>query len=223
MPFLNNYIMLDCTSTARGIFFGVLIFTGTILSYVLFVVYRSNPDTQNMAKLISEITEFLLLFIALIITCFAFVKVRKHYSKILPELNMFDIVLEIMSLCGVYIFGINSLIAVSYEFSNDHLKMELPKENYLEFLKEPAPANNNLLYAAAVSGGGVGGLDNNPIALVVQILATINSILSIIQATLQTWFILECLRRYAHGDKAYMRKPARDMITALLSKCIYFG
>lgn len=49
-----------------------------------------------------------------------------------------------------------------------------------------------------------------------EILAAIAAILSIIQGTFQTLFILECLRRYAAATSPFMRKPARELITALL-------
>ena len=37
-----------------------------------------------------------------------------------------------------------------------------------------------------------------------------------IQGTIQTFFILECLRRYAYENSELARKPARELITALL-------
>ena len=49
-----------------------------------------------------------------------------------------------------------------------------------------------------------------------EILASIAAILSIVQGTFQTLFILECLRRYAAHNAPFMRKPARELITALL-------
>jgi hypothetical protein len=38
--------------------------------------------------MISEVTEIILLSIALVLTCFAYHKVVKNYSKIVPEINM---------------------------------------------------------------------------------------------------------------------------------------
>lgn len=37
MPFLNSYIMLDCTKTSRGLFFGILIFTCKQLKVIIFI------------------------------------------------------------------------------------------------------------------------------------------------------------------------------------------
>jgi hypothetical protein len=92
----------------------------------------------------------------------------------------------------VYAFSINSLIALFYIFSNensdsnDHLKSGGSNGNYNEIIT----ANN---YSALIS-----------------------SFLSIIQGTLQTLFILECLRRYARDNRSFLHKPARELITALL-------
>ena len=49
-----------------------------------------------------------------------------------------------------------------------------------------------------------------------EVLSTLDAILAIFQATVQTLFILECLRRYAAFDSPFMQKPARELITALL-------
>ncbi len=202
MPFLNKYIMLDCTSTARGLFFGILIFTGTVTSYVLYVVYSADEKTEYESRLISEVAELCLLLVALVLTCYAFVKIRKHYTKVKPELNMFDIVLEIISLGGVFIFSINSLIAVLYSFGIAQVDNEkLQQESYLDFLTADLAAGGNrpknMMFAApSPVNSNISG-----VVLHVRILAVLNSILSIIQCTIQTCFILECLRRYANEDK----------------------
>ncbi len=49
-----------------------------------------------------------------------------------------------------------------------------------------------------------------------NLLAAIAAVLSIVQATFQTLFILECLRRYAEVSSQFVNKPARELITALL-------
>ncbi len=192
MPFMNNYIMLDCTSTARGLFFGILIFTGTVTSYVLYVVYKSDNLTKDESRLISELAELSLLLIALVLTCFTFIKIRKHYTKVKPELNMFDIVLEVVSLGGVFIYCINSMIAVLYNLGVSNNE-KLPQNNYLDFLK-PDMAKSNMYAAPSPSNGSSSFFDQ-------RILSVINSVLSIVQCTVQTCFILECLRRYANENK----------------------
>lgn len=63
------------------------------------------------------------------------------------------------------------------------------------------------------AGAGYGEPEDD---LASEILAAVASILSIIQGTFQTLFILECLRRYAASNSPFMRKPARELITALL-------
>jgi hypothetical protein len=223
MPYSNLFIMLDCTKTSKGLFFGVIVFVGTLLSFIVFIVYNSNKETKQTAKLISEVTEIALLLIALIITLYALLIVRYYYSKAIPQTNMFDIALEIFSLFGVYAFSINSLIAVFYSFFSK--SPEKTPIYFFEYLgldslasSRSVDINENALSVAGASGGGSGGGhgSGSQDGLAIEITAAIASILSIAQGTFQTLFILECLRRYALHNEPFMRKPARELITALL-------
>ncbi|RNA40606.1 histone-lysine N-methyltransferase 2D [Brachionus plicatilis] len=185
-PFSNLFIMLDCTKTIKGLLFGILIFVLTILGSIFFFVYRSeNPP---LAKLITEISEIILLVIAFIITAHAYRRIKKHYEKICLPTNMFDVVLEIFSLGGVFAYNINSLIAVFYDLTHGRV----PNEPYLS--KEAQPDDD---------------LTNN-------ISLLISASLQLIQSSVQTLFILECLRRYASKNASYARKPGRELITVLL-------
>ena len=180
MPKANKFIMLDCTKTSNGLFIGLLLFVGTFLSYIMFLMYHEDKD---YAGLISECTEIVLLLIALFITCYSLVVVRTHYQIAKPQINTFDVALEIFSLFGVYAYSINSFIPV-YNF----------------FMLEYASSEPVVWDKAHTS----------------NVAATVASLLSIVQSTCQTLFILECLRRYAQDNGAFIRKPARELITALL-------
>lgn len=116
MPYSNLYIMLDCTKTSKGLFFGIIVFVVTLLNAILFIMFKSSM--VNTAKILSEVTEIGLLLISLFITLYAFSMVRKHYNKVVPEANIFDVVLEIFSLFGIYAYSVNSLIALIYKFAN---------------------------------------------------------------------------------------------------------
>lgn len=190
IPYSNLFIMLDCTKTSKGLFSGIIIFVTTLLCSILFIIYNSGKDTSNIAKLLSEITEISLLVIALVITSYAFIKVRKHYTKAIPQMNMFDVVLELFSLGGVIAYSVNSLIAIFYEISNSH---------------------SNKTEASLHRSGDAEEASN-----LTNITPAVAAILSIVQGSLQTLFILECLRRYAQLNSPFMRKPARELITALL-------
>ena len=50
MPNANRYLMLDCSRTSKGLFFGVIVFVGTLLSSILFIVYNSKKETKNKRK-----------------------------------------------------------------------------------------------------------------------------------------------------------------------------
>lgn len=104
---------------------------------------------------------------------------------------MFDVVLEIFSLGGVFAYNINSFIAVFYGLANGNAPNQsyiLPKANQAE---EYQDLTNNLTSLFSAS-------------------------LQIIQSSIQTLLILECLRRYASNNSSYARKPGREMITILL-------
>jgi hypothetical protein len=130
MPYSNLYIMLDCTKTSKGLFFGVIVFVITLLNAILFIMFKGSM--VSTAKILSEITEIILLVIALSITLIAFSMVRKHYTKVVPEANMFDVVLEIFSLFGIYAYSVNSLIALIYKFANyEHVQEQ--SEHYYNY------------------------------------------------------------------------------------------
>jgi hypothetical protein len=187
--------MLDCTKTSRGLFFGLLVFVCAILSVIIFTVYTGQEDLTSTATVLSQTTEIVLLTVALIITIIAYFKVLKFYSKVIPQVNVFDVVLEILSMFGIYAFCINSLIGIFYNYY---------KENQGE----------DEGFKIAYSAGG--GDKNNPLNKSIPVLIIVSAFLSIIQGTIQTFFILECLRRYANDERELIRKPARELITALL-------
>lgn len=176
MPNANRYLMLDCSRTSKGLFFGVIVFVGTLLSSILFIVYNSKKETKNEATLLSEASEIILLLIALVITWYAFIEIRKHYQKVIPQFNAFDIVLEIFSLFGVYAFSINSLIALIYGFFKDYPVFELEYfEDYFNHLNSDHSINLE-------STGH--NHEKDSIELTNEILAAFASCLSIIQGML---------------------------------------
>lgn len=187
-PFSNLFIMLDCTKTIKGLLVGILIFVLTILSSIFFFVYRS--ENPQLAKLITEIAEIILLLIAFIIAFYAYRRIKKHYEKICLPTNMFDVVLEIFSLGGVFAYNINSFIAVFYGLAHGTTANQpnIPRANQAD---ENQDLTNNLTSLFSAS-------------------------LQIIQSSIQTLLILECLRRYASNNASYARKPGRELITILL-------
>lgn len=181
-PFSNLFIMLDCTKTIKGLLFGILIFVLTILSSIFFFAYRT--ENPSMAKLITEVTEIILLLIALLIASYAYIRIKKHYNKYYLPTNMFDVVLEIFSLGGVFAYNINSFIAVFYGLAHGETPSKASQSEDSDLLND--------------------------------ITSLISASLQIIQSSVQTLLILECLRRYASENSSYARKPGRELITILL-------
>lgn len=184
-PNPSKLILLDCTKTFKGLMFGLLVVIMTLLCTAVFYVFSTEQYSPKYeeAVLLSEIVELVLLVMALIITILGYFKVKKHYTKVAPETNIFDVILEVLSLCGIYSFSCNQLIAI---FSSSSHSSE----------------------AARSSGDHP---DSSVLAL-----SAISAVFSIIQGTLQTLFILMCLKRYAFNNKEFVDKPARELITALL-------
>ena len=136
--------------------------------------------------------------VALIITIIAYFKVLKSYTKVIPQVNVFDVVLEILSMFGIYAFCINSLIGIFYYY----------------YLKNNE--NNGSAEVIQNSYSASNGDTGSPLNKSIPVLIIVSAFLSIIQGTIQTFFILECLRRYAYNKRELVRKPARELITALL-------
>ena len=187
--------MLDCTKTSRGLFFGLLVFVCAILSVIIFTVYSGQEELTSTATVLSQTTEIILLTVALIITIIAYFKVLKFYTKVIPQVNVFDVVLEILSMFGIYAFCINSLIGIFY------------------YYYEKSQGKDEMFKIGYSAGGGD---KNSPLNKSIPVLIIVSAFLSIIQGTIQTFFILECLRRYAYNKRELVRKPARELITALL-------
>lgn len=204
IPLLSLYVMLDCTKTSRGIFYGILVVTFTLVMFVLCL-------TETEQRVLSEFTELTLVLIALIVTAIAFYKIKKHYTKVKPVMNMFDVVLIIVGLCGVFSYNINSLIALS-DFGTNYIKNNQKATSAISSVSSHGRSNNNL-YAS----GGNDAKDPS-FTIVLTIVSILNAVIGMAQGTLQTAFILECLKRFAMENKQFFRKPARDLIIFLLSK-----
>jgi hypothetical protein len=225
MPNLNLYLMLDCSRTSKGLFFGIIVFVGTLLvfymekcvadtvnpffvnivhclgtllSSILFIVYNAKKETKNEATLLSEASEIILLLIALVITWHAFILVRKSYQKVIPQFNAFDIVLEIFSLFGVYAFSINSLIALVYGFFEEYSYFDLEYfEDYINHLG----SGHSSIYSASPHSKG-----KDTIELANEILAAFASCLSIIQGIILQLFAQTIFKMFNFSNQIFFVK-----------------
>lgn len=184
--------MLDCTKTSRGLFFGLIIFAFTLFSYILLIIYKSSDP--RVSSLITEATELILISIGLILSVIAFFKVTKNYSKTTPIINMFDVVLEIVSLCGIYAYSINCLLAILNTFSQDKKSQFVSIDDYFGNFSSTARVSEN---------------NDHEVNDETRYIEISTRLLSLVQSTIQTLFILECLRRYANENKPFIRKPVR--------------
>jgi hypothetical protein len=109
----------------------------------------------------------------------------------------FDIGLEILSLCGVYAYSINSLIGIFYDFA--------VKNNYQDELQDINQFIHN--YSQVRNLVTTKSNEDKKQLSVNEALEILARNLALLQSTFQTIFILECLRRYADKNNPFMRKP----------------
>ena len=112
----------------------------------------------------------------------------------------FDIGLEILSLCGVYAYSINSLIGIFYDFTVEKNNQDALLD-INEFIYNYSQVRNLDSFVISQSKEDKRILSAN------EALEILARILAILQSTFQTIFILECLRRYADKNNPFMRKP----------------
>ena len=159
---------VDCSGANRGLFFGIFVLVGAIISMIVFFVLVEKPRYVRSAVMVvhfNEIGIYCLTMIAIIVAGYKMRDMRFHKDKD----NMLDEVLHVVALIGQYIFCIFCVVAGRY--------------------------NTNTY------GGSL-------------VMAT--SVLLMLQATFQTVFILQALRRSAARQFHETKKPGREYITFLL-------
>ena len=207
IPLLSLYVMLDCSKTSRGLFHGVLIVTFTFTMFVLCLTEQNSTQP----RFLSEITETTLLLISLLVTSVAYYKIKKHYSKVVPVINMFDVVLIIVGLCGIISYNVNTLISLC-DLGENHIL----SEDMINDIKDKLEEESSHIFRA--SDGKSDQTFDQDKEIAIKVMSILNAIIGVVQGTLQTAFILECLRRFALNNKQFFRKPGRDLIIFLLSK-----
>ena len=70
-------IFADCTSSMKGLFSGVLLFTLSMAVLVIHFVLNDSFDNENVSDLIASVAEWVLYSMMLIVTIFAYVKIAK--------------------------------------------------------------------------------------------------------------------------------------------------
>ncbi|XP_064609588.1 proton channel OtopLc-like [Liolophura sinensis] len=107
-------LRVDCSKSSRGLFLGILILVGTIITMVVFFVLVKTPTYNRsaiMVEYLSEITLFTLSTIAVVIAA-----TRMRYLRFnVTRDTDFEEVLILISLTGDYMFQMLSIVAAIFD------------------------------------------------------------------------------------------------------------
>jgi hypothetical protein len=164
----HHHVSVDCSGANRGLFFGIFTLVAVIISMIVFFVLIEKPGFVKAAVMIVYVSELVLYFLAMIalfVAAYRLRDMRFHWNID----NALDEVLLMISLLGVYLFSVFSIIAGRY---------------------------NTDTY------GGT--------------LVMVTGIVIMLEATIQTVFILNGLRRSSRTNQHETKKPGREYITFVL-------
>lgn len=159
---------VDCGGANRGLFFGIFTLVGTIISLIIFFVLVDKPGYTVSAAMVVHFSEIALYLLALIAVIAAAIKIRK--LRFNPKhADPLDSILIIVSVVGIYVYGIFSIVAGRY-------------------------GDNTI--------GGIFAMATNSLIM--------------LQATVQTVFILNGLKRSPRNVYQETKRPGREFVTFLL-------
>lgn len=108
--------------STTGLFFGILAVLMTIISLIVYFIYReTNPV---LARKLIETSQIILLFVTLMITLSIYIKFRKvafNYKVIFK--TDYNEALCIVGLAGVYLFGFYSIIAILGSYKSSRINV----------------------------------------------------------------------------------------------------
>ncbi|XP_076344781.1 proton channel OtopLc-like isoform X2 [Tachypleus tridentatus] len=220
----RSNIMGELVQDASPFLFPCTIEYSLICAAILYVMWKNigkaqnNVDNTNNASFFTRhrhhytvdctnankglFTGIIVLVLAIISLILFFVLINKEWYKNLAvmEAHVFELALYILTSIAVVV----AIIQVKELKYNPYRNIEL----------------DNILLIVAQSGlyvftmfsiiGGHFTMDQN------TVLVLLTAIACLIQATLQTIFILEASRRYCRNSDQMERKPGREMVTFLL-------
>ena len=193
---MESIFNIDCHKTSRGLFCGIIVLLCTVVANIMYFIFKDSPSTKSSesdhlaralsfprtnsnhsseleidedSTIIIEVLELTLIILSGIVVMCAIVRTRR-LAMIEHGSMVFDEVLVVLSLCGIYIFSVFSALSIIYT--------------------------------------------ENPNSVAYLTLAI--SILSMIEGTLQTYLILDGLRRRAVDERDRRIKPARELFTLLI-------
>ncbi|CAF1605495.1 unnamed protein product, partial [Adineta ricciae] len=205
----KNVFMVNCHASIKGLFAGMIIFSGTVISVILYAVFRNKigDDINPVLPIIESTTAIVPYRNRSSLTPSAhgpFTSISKTPKKLLYSIA----IIEIVNLCLIII----SLIATIWAL------IKIRKLQY----RRIATRFDNVLIIVSLTGiylysiFSAFALLNNPnSATWIAYVKIIIVILEFIEGTIHAFFILVALRKRLHRTSKN-EYPAREVITLLI-------
>lgn len=159
---------VDCTSSSRGLFLGILLMVGTVISIIAFYMLVNQEEMGNSAIILTHTSGTFIYTVTLLALLLAAGRMKNLRFNNQQEANLEDILI-LISYTGLLVFIIFSLIA--------------------SILAETSTMST---------------------------LTILSNISMLVQATVQTIFMLAGDRMSAANEQQVRKKPGREFITFLL-------
>ncbi|XP_014664804.1 PREDICTED: otopetrin-1-like [Priapulus caudatus] len=182
----------DCHSTNKGLFCGIFVVVLAIISLILFFVLVGSAEYGAYGVLASHSFEILLYLVATVFVVSAFLRTQglrfdAHFSAVLDHALLYA------SVVGVYAYALVGIVA-----------------------------SHHGLFGGGDDGDGGGALAADFLARMQEpetwqsMCILVASVLVVVQATLQTMFVVDASRRHSCRAEHETRKPGRELVTFLL-------
>ncbi|XP_069106640.1 proton channel OtopLc-like [Argopecten irradians] len=112
-PTHNHRISVDCASSSRGMFLGILTFIASLISMILFSVVDSTDDDSHVIVLVVYLCEIVTYACMIVATIFAiwFMRHLRFRRNLTDELEK---ILAWLSFSGLFMFSVFSIFAAVY-------------------------------------------------------------------------------------------------------------
>ncbi|XP_033727433.1 proton channel OtopLc-like isoform X2 [Pecten maximus] len=109
----NHWISVDCGSSSRGLFLGILTFIASLISMILFSVVVNTDDDSHVIVLVVYLCEIVTYAFMIVATIFAVWRMRHlQFSRHLTE--ELETILAWLSFSGLFMFSVFSIFAAVY-------------------------------------------------------------------------------------------------------------
>lgn len=108
----SHRMSIDCAGSSRGLFLGIFMFVVAVICMIAFYVVITEEDMEHSAALLGHLTEiFLYAFAGFAVVMSAR---RMRNLRFTFHENKLEEILMLISLCGLYIFCVFSMVAAMF-------------------------------------------------------------------------------------------------------------